>query len=135
MEINRHNLPEDTAALQQMVAGLLEELEVREWRLRQLQYLVEQLLRYRYGPKRERVSENQLFLFAVTLLSAGEENAPAPEKPQTSQPQRIRHGRQHLPKKLDQRRGGCGLGGRERRGPEPRAGSKGTGGRGRSRLA
>ena len=118
MEINRHNLPEDTAALQQMVAGLLEELEVREWRLRQLQHLVEQLLRYRYGPKRERVSENQLFLFAVTLLSAGEENAPAPEKPETSQPQRTGHGRQHLPKTLERRRVVYDLGERERRCPE-----------------
>jgi len=115
MEINRHNLPEDTAALQQMVAGLLEELEVRERRLRQLQHLVEQLLRYRYGPKRERVSENQLFLFAVTLLSAGEENAPAPEKPETSQPQRTGHGRQHLPKTLDRRRVVYDLGERGRR--------------------
>jgi hypothetical protein len=38
MEINRHNLPEDTAALRQIVAGLLEESEARERRLRQLQH-------------------------------------------------------------------------------------------------
>jgi hypothetical protein len=45
MEINCHNLPEDPAALQQMVTSLLEELETKERRLRQLQHWVEQLLR------------------------------------------------------------------------------------------
>lgn len=69
MEINRHNLPEDPAALQQMVVGLLEELETKERRLRQLQHWVEQLLRWRYGPRRERVNENQLFLFAMALTA------------------------------------------------------------------
>lgn len=104
MEVNRPNLPEDTAALQQMVTSLLEELEARERRLRQLQHLVEQLLRYRYGPKRERVSENQLLLFAVALLSAGEQKAPATEKSETRPPQRVGHGRQRLPKTLERRR-------------------------------
>jgi len=44
-------------ALRQMVAGLLEELGHQERRLQQLQHMVEQLLRWRYGPKRERVNE------------------------------------------------------------------------------
>ena len=45
MEIDRHNLPEDPAALRQMVAGLLEEVEAKERRLQQLQHMLEQLLR------------------------------------------------------------------------------------------
>jgi len=57
MEIDRNKLPEDPAALRQMVAGLLEELDTKERRLQQLQHMVEQLLRWRYGPKRERVNE------------------------------------------------------------------------------
>ena len=61
-----------------MVIGLLEEAEQRERRLRQLQHWVEQLLRARYGPRRERVNENQLFLFAVALVSAGREAPPEP---------------------------------------------------------
>jgi len=32
-----------------MVAGLLEELDTKERRLQQLQHMVEQLLRWRYG--------------------------------------------------------------------------------------
>src|SRR5438309_10430571 len=118
MEINPDHLPEDTAALQQMVTSLLEELEVRERRLRQLQHLVEQLLRYRYGPKRERVSENQLFLFAATLLSAGEENAPATKKSETSPPPRAGHGRQRLPRPLERRRVVYDLGEGDRRCPQ-----------------
>lgn len=72
MEIIRNNLPEDPATLQQMVKSLLEELHTKERRLRQLQHWVEQLLRWGYGPRRERVNENQLFLSAMTLLSSGE---------------------------------------------------------------
>jgi len=57
-------VPEDPAACADG-AGLLEELDTKERRLQQLQHMVEQLLRWRYGPKRERVNENQLFLYAV----------------------------------------------------------------------
>ena len=70
VEIDPNRLPKDPAALRQVVVGLLEEAELRERRLRQLQHWVEQLLRWRYGPRRERVNENQLFLFAVGLVSA-----------------------------------------------------------------
>jgi len=73
MEIDRNKLPEDPAALRQMVAGLLEELDTKERRLQQLQHMVEQLLRWRYGPKRERVNENQLFLYAVGIIGTGQE--------------------------------------------------------------
>ena len=71
MAIDPHQLPNDPAALRQMVMSLLEEVETKDRRLRQLQHWLEQLLRARYGPRRERVNENQLFLFAVALVSAG----------------------------------------------------------------
>ena len=58
MEINPNQLPSDPAALRQMVVGLLGEAVERERKLRQLQHWVEQLLRARYGPRRERVDEN-----------------------------------------------------------------------------
>jgi len=67
MDINPDKLPVDSAVLQQMVLGLLAE----GGRLRQAQHLLEQLLRARYGPRRERVSENQLFPSAATILGAG----------------------------------------------------------------
>ena len=81
MAIDPHSLPNDPAALRQMVMSLLEEVETKDRRLRQLQHWVEQLLRARYGPRRERVNENQLFLFAVALVSAGRE---APREPAAS---------------------------------------------------
>jgi hypothetical protein len=33
------------------------------------------LLRARYGPQRERVSEHQLFLFAVTILNSARQGS------------------------------------------------------------
>ena len=71
MAIDPKQLPEDAAALRQMVIGLLEEVETKDRRLRQLQHWVEQLLRARYGPRRERVDEHQLFLFAAAILAQG----------------------------------------------------------------
>jgi len=124
VEIDRHHLPEDPAALRKMVAGLLEEVEAKERRLQQLQHMVEQLLRWRYGPKRERVNENQLFLFAVAMVSAAPRTAAspdpsiAPEKAEAVPPQRHGHGRQRLPKDLDRRQVVYELGEQERQCPE-----------------
>ena len=110
MEIDPQKLPEDASALRQMVIGLLEEAEQREQKLRQLQHWLEQLLRARYGPRRERVNESQLFLFAVALVSAGREAPPHPGSPAGSRAaeappaQRKGHGRRPLPKSLERRR-------------------------------
>lgn len=110
MAIDPHQLPNDPTALRQMVMSLLEEVETKDRRLRQLQHWVEQLLRARYGPRRERVNENQLFLFAVALVSAGREapgkrDAPAaPEPAPRGAANRKGHGRQRLPKSLERRR-------------------------------
>ena len=93
MEIDPKQLPEDPSALRQMVIGLLEEAEQRERKLRQLQHWVEQLLRARYGPRRERVDEHQLFLFAAAILAQGGKTPPAPTKPQRRSPTRSRRPR------------------------------------------
>ena len=77
MEINPNQLPSDPAALRQMVVGLLGEAVERERKLRQLQHWVEQLLRARYGPRRERVDENQLFMFAAEIMARAEKTPPA----------------------------------------------------------
>jgi len=128
MEIDRQHLPEDPATLQQMVIGLLEELDDKERRLKRVQHLLEQLLRWRYGPKRERVDENQLFLFAAGLVSAGQDQAPlpapedAPPAPQAAspapQPKPKGHGRQPLPESLARRRVVFDLGEHERHCPQ-----------------
>jgi hypothetical protein len=52
MDIDPDHLPDDAAALQQMVLGLLHELEDKDRRLIRVRHLLEQLLRWRYGQKR-----------------------------------------------------------------------------------
>jgi transposase len=110
VEIDLNQLPKDPSALQQMVVGLLEEAAERERRLRQLEHWLEQLLRARYGPRRERVNENQLFLFAAALVSTRRETSPEPgspgERPETEAPsaQRKGHGRRPLPQSLERQR-------------------------------
>jgi transposase len=104
MEIDRNKLPEDVAALRQMVAALLEEVDSKERRLQQLQHLLEQLLRWRYGPKRERVNENQLFLFAVGIVTTTQDAPPPLEDTRAAKPQPPGHGRQRLPESLARKR-------------------------------
>src|SRR6266545_6881568 len=58
-----------------MVMGLLVELDAKDRRLKQVQRWLEQLLRHRHGRKRERVDENQLFLFAAELAMLAPEHS------------------------------------------------------------
>jgi transposase len=106
--IDPKQLPSDPAALRQIVIGLLEEVETKERRLRQLQHWVEQLLRARYGPRRERVDEHQLFLFAAAILAQGGKTPPASDEsaapPSKSPSPRQGHGRGALPKSLERQR-------------------------------
>lgn len=122
MEIDPKQLPEDASALRQMVIGLLEEAEQRERKLRQLQHWVEQLLRARYGPRRERVDEHQLFLFAAAILAQGGKTPPASEESEVPQSKsassRQGHGRGVLPKSLKRQRVVYDLGGAQRQCPE-----------------
>ncbi len=123
MDIDPNHLPSDAAALQQMVLGLLQQLDDKERRLTRVQHLLEQLLRWRYGQKRERVDENQLFLFAARLVSEGKDQvaaeAAAPASSASSPPAvpRKGHGRQHLPPSLERRRVIYDLGEHERQCP------------------
>jgi transposase len=123
VEIDPKQLPEDPSALRQMVIGLLEEAEQRERKLRQLQHLVEQLLRARFGPRRERVDEHRLFLFAAAILAQGgttpaaSDEAKTPPSDSTSS-SRPGHGRQLLPKSLQRQRVVYDLGEGQRQCPE-----------------
>ena len=122
MEIDPKQLPEDASALRQMVIGLLQEAEQRERKLRQLQHWVEQLLRARYGPRRERVDEHQLFLFAAAILARGGKTPPTseesePPRSQSASP-RQGHGRGALPKSLQRQRVVYDLGEAKRQCPE-----------------
>ncbi len=80
MDIDPQRLPEDPALLRQMVTSLVQEVEARERRLRQLQHWLEQLLRARYGPRRERVNEEACQKYACskgcTVITAAKPMAP-----------------------------------------------------------
>ena len=119
MEIDPHNLPTDAAALQQMLLRTLAELQVataqlnatsaelaaKERELQRVQHWLEQLLRNRYGQKRERVDEHQLFMFAAQIASTGQEPPPEPKAAAAEpRPTPQGHGRQPLPKSLQRRR-------------------------------
>ena len=104
MKIDRKRLPKDINECHALIAELVGELDVKERRLRRVLHQLEKLLRWRYGPKRERVNPNQLFLFAVGLVETGHDiearRAEAPRK----KPRHAPHGRQRLPEHLERRR-------------------------------
>jgi transposase len=132
MAIDPQNLPGDAATLQQMLLRTLAELKAttahlhsttahlnattaqlnaataalaaKQRELERVQHWLEQLLRHRYGQKRERVDENQLFMFAVELASKGQDPPPPPKPAGAPRPAPEGHGRQRLPKSLERRR-------------------------------
>jgi transposase len=115
MGIDPHNLPQEATALHQMVLELLQLVEDKDRLLERVQRQLRQLLRQRYGPKRERIDENQLFLYAAQIVAASQAQAAAPttadsaaeETPAasaTSTAQRRGHGRRPLPASLERKR-------------------------------
>jgi zinc-finger binding domain of transposase IS66/Transposase C of IS166 homeodomain len=118
MEIDPHYLPAEVNLLQQIVLQLLQAVEDKDQLVVRLQHQLAQLLRYRYGQKRERIDENQLFLYAAQLIAAGlqADSNPSSEEPaansppgsdqkeKTTKPERCGHGRKPLPKSLERRR-------------------------------
>jgi hypothetical protein len=126
MTFDPDNLPDDVAALREMLLGAMaqldatrEQLAAKEYELQRVRHWLEQLLRHRYGQKRERVDENQLFLFAVELAST-RQDAPPESRPTSSaaRPTPQGHGRQRLPRSLERRRVVFDLAADQRRCPE-----------------
>jgi len=118
MEIDPHNLPSEVNLLQQIVLQLLQAVEDKDQLLARVQHQLAQLLRYRYGQKRERIDENHLFLFAAQIIAASQRasTAPSSEEPEADssyradgeekkeKPERRGHGRKALPESLERRR-------------------------------
>jgi hypothetical protein len=116
MEIDPHQLPEESGLLRQMVLQLLQVVEDKDRLLERVQQQLQQLLRHRYGQKRERIDENQLFLFVVQIVAASQKaNAafaaaePAAGEAATGasgkeKKKHTGHGRKPLPASLERRR-------------------------------
>jgi hypothetical protein len=117
MEIDPHNLPSEVNVLQQIVLQLLQAVEDKDQLLARVQHQLAQLLRYRYGQKRERIDESQLFLFAAQIIAASQRASAAlsSEKPtadsspradrheKKEKSERRGHGRRPLPESLERR--------------------------------
>src|SRR5882762_6841126 len=119
MEIDPHNLPLEVNLLQQIVLQLLQAVEDKDQLLARVQHQLAQLLRYRYGQKRERIDENQLFLFAAQIIAASQRASAATSSEQPAaadsssradnqekkeKAERRGHGRKPLPESLERRR-------------------------------
>jgi transposase len=104
MEIDPKNLPKNIEQCHAIIAEMVKELDAKDRRAKQLQHLLEELLRWRYGPRRERVDENQMFLFAAGILGTDKEIPTAPPEAPGQQPKHTPHGRQRLPKHLPRKR-------------------------------
>jgi hypothetical protein len=72
VKIDPDSLPDDPDLLRQMVIDLATQLDAHERRLQRVQNILEQLLKWRFGQKREKIDERQLFLFAVQLEATDE---------------------------------------------------------------
>lgn len=112
MDVDAKNLPQDLASCHALIGGLVAELGLRDRKLQQLQHQLEQLLRWRYGRKRERMDENQLFFEALQIVGgqAPQPEAAAAETPTTTPssspppPPPKGHGRKRLPAHLKRKR-------------------------------
>ena len=67
MAIDRKQLPESAGVLQQMVLDLIAQLDAAQARCEKTEHLLRQLLASRSGRSSERLSEDQLALFAAEL--------------------------------------------------------------------
>lgn len=107
MSLDTPHLPAEVAGCHALIAELVRELDVRERKLRQMQHQLEQLLRWRYGRKSERIDENQLFFEALAQVQVAS-SAPGPAEPPPEAPERPAsrpgHGRKALPKNLPRQR-------------------------------
>jgi len=102
-------LPDDPAALKQMIAELLRALQEAQSECAGLRQRLDQLLRRLYGPKAERFDPNQPWLLPELAAEAAAAPAPqaaaaAAEEATAGKPAGKGHGRRALPAGLPRRR-------------------------------
>jgi len=121
-KIDPNDLPKDVGQCHKMIMGLLTDIEKKEWELQRTRNALVRMLRWRYGPKRERVDENQMFLWAMEQVGTGRDLAEAPPPKPKASPggERKGHGRKALPKELKRKRVIYDLPADERQCPECR---------------
>jgi len=103
MKIDPDHLPKDLAGCHALIRELLDDLDFKERKLQRVLNWLTKLLRWRFGQKRERVDENQLFLFAAETVEQNRDVPPTEKEPAQPKPERSGHGRQSLPRHLERR--------------------------------
>ena len=123
MKIDLNKLPQDLAQSHALIAELMGELEVKDRKLQRVLHQLVKILRWRYGPKRERIDPNQCFLFAVGIVEAGQDIKPEPAGEECEEPKPVRkgHGRHRAPAHLEHRRVEYDLPEQDRQCPECQA--------------
>ena len=118
VKIDPANLPDNPEVLRQMVLDLSSQLDEHERRYQRVQNILEQLLRWRFGQKREKFDERQMLLFSVQWEAEGrtarelaeelgldDDDPLAPEEePEAKPAKRPGHGRKPLPRSLTRER-------------------------------
>ena len=126
MAVDLNQLPDDIGLLKQLIVALDAEKEKQEKLNEKLQHQLEQLLRWRYGQRSDRVSSSQLALFEASAAVAegpAQANEPAPDEDEAPAaaavpPKKPGHGRKPLPADLPRERVEYELGGEERKCPK-----------------
>ncbi len=110
MPVDLEHLPDDINLLKNLIVELDTEKEKQEKLVEKLQHQMEQLLRWRYGQRSDRVSSNQLPLFDSSHgeneqadAETDDEETPVEDAPE-SKPKKKGHGRKPLPDSLPRRR-------------------------------
>ena len=114
MAVDPKQFPGDIEQCHAVIAEMAQQVK-------QVQHIVAHLLRARYGPKAEKLDENQLVLFAAEIL--GKYSDVPLVSPETAEPKRkvTPHGRQQLPDHLPRERVVYDLPEGERQCPSARA--------------
>jgi len=111
MAVDLNHLPDDVNLLKNIIVELDTEKEKQEKLNEKLQHQLEQLLRWRFGQRSDRVSSGQLPLFdpGETGGDDAEAQEPVDEEASESEPKKKGHGRKSLPAALPRRRVEYGL--------------------------
>lgn len=106
MKIDPNDLPRDLGQCHALIAELATELDAKDRKLQRVQHQLEKILRWRYGPRRERIDPNQGFLFAVGIVEAGQDIEPEPAEKVAAEPEPVRkgHGRRRAPAEVERTR-------------------------------
>jgi len=100
METPAATLPDDLALCHQLINELLLDKQKSQTLIEKLQHQMEQMLRYRYGQRADRIDPQQLKLFVEQQLAQAAPQPEASAEKKVVVTRRVGHGRKPLPANL-----------------------------------